>query len=105
MDVMATLTDAGAADTGPALVEAIVRGHEAPVKFLLQQQLGRPLADRFGYMDNSLDESGATPLAATIGRPRCSPRIAQLPIEAGASSTLPVSFNRPGGGAKPGGGG
>lgn len=62
MDVMATLTDAGAADTGPALVEAIARGHEAPVKFRLQQQLERPLADRVGYMDNSLNESGATPL-------------------------------------------
>lgn len=91
LDIMSILTNAGVADTGMALVAASICGTEACMKFLLRQQLGLPLADRIGYIDNTLDPSGATPLLGSIGTAGGSyPRIARLLIEAGASPTLPV---------------
>lgn len=87
VDVMALLTEAGVVDTGMALVAASAIGREASVKFLLQQHL-EPLADRDGYINNTLDQSGATPLFASTTV--TSPRIARLLIDAGADTTLSV---------------
>lgn len=63
LDIMAILVDAGVVDTGLALCEAAKYGGEPSVKFLLQQQEGKPNGGgAYVNVSDAFIAFGATPL-------------------------------------------
>lgn len=90
VDIMKLLLDAGVADTGRALLDAIVSGREESVTFLVrQQQRKRSPAGVSGYV-NVCAHDGATPLLSAVSFARSSARVVRLLIDAGADASLVV---------------
>ena len=97
METTAILTDAGAADTGHALVMAAANGCEASSKLLLRRRQleASSVAE---YVNSSCDISGATALFRSIDavpsadgvRQLISPRIVRMLVDAGADTTSDV---------------
>lgn len=99
LDTMATLTNAGVVDTGPALSGSAEYGRESSVKFLLQQQGGRA-ASKDAYL-NYRDSFGGTPLIHCIDScGRGTPRIARMLVDAGADTASVVRVTNNAGVAK-----
>ncbi len=90
-EVVAVLAEAGAVDTGDALIFVAGTGHEAAVKALLHQQEERGSTGGAAYV-NSCDGVGRTALFKAICR--CSPRVVRLLVDAGAdtTSTVPITL-------------
>lgn len=100
LDILAMLTEAGAVDTGTALIAAAERGHEAPVKFLLQEH-AKNNPRRGPYVKNTRDDPlGRNPLrrSAVEACRAAAPRVVRLLVDAGVdtSSAVPVTKTRGG---------
>lgn len=93
LDTMATLMDAGVADSGRLLRMAAARGLVAIVMLLLQQRhRGRDTSDGEGEYVNLYDGMGMTPLFYSIDgdgdfRYLISPKVVRLLIDAGADTS------------------
>ncbi|CAN0170775.1 unnamed protein product, partial [Ectocarpus fasciculatus] len=95
LDVMMALTTAGVVDTGIALIKATSFNHGEVVKFLLQQQDGKP-SGKSVYVNHPRDPGGRTPLICNIDigvNQSCSPKVVRLLVDAGADTTSAVHFN------------
>ncbi|CAN0338029.1 unnamed protein product [Pylaiella littoralis] len=89
VEIMATLTAAGVADTGEILNGAAKRGQETWVRNLLQQK--RNTTSRSAYVNNTCDSLGRTALLFACGFEGFpNPRIARMLVDAGADTTSPV---------------
>lgn len=97
LDITAMLTGAGVIDTGIALAEAIMCGHETLVRLLLQKhQQRKTTGGVVGYVNHALHSSGLTPLRLSMDSfHSSSTRIAQLLISAGADTMSPVRAPNP----------
>lgn len=82
LGVMKMLTDAGAVDTGKALIHASDSGQEASVKFLLRQWWAAAGLEYVNYRN----KNGLTPLMLSVWS--ASPRISRLLLDAGADENL-----------------
>lgn len=103
MDILVMLTNAGAVDSGTALIGAAERGHEAPVKFLLQQHLKKN-PRRAAYLKNTRDDPlGRNPLRRSIVEAcrACAPRVVRMLVDAGTDTVSAVPITRTRGGYGP----
>lgn len=103
LDILVMLTKAGAVDTGTALIGAAERGHEAPVKFLLQEHSKRN-PRRAAYVKNTRDDPfGRNPLRRSVVEAcrACAPRVVRMLVDAGVDTVSAVPITKTQGGYGP----
>eukprot|EP00752_Nemacystus_decipiens_P012736 g11280.t1 len=103
LGILTMLTEAGAVDSGTALIGAAERGHEGPVKFLLQEHL-RKTPRRGAYVKNTRDDPfGRIPLRRSVVEAcrACAPRVVRMLVDAGVDTVSPVPITKKRGGYGP----
>lgn len=101
VDILAMLTKAGVVDTGTALIGAAERGHDAPVKLLLQEHSEKNAPGVGAYVNNKIDDPfGRNPLRRSVVEAcrACAPRVVRMLVDAGVdtASAVPITKTRGG---------